>query len=256
MLFRNLRTVAFFGLLIIINLLLSNELKGQEQTMTAGFQFKPLFSSKFFSTGPESREVEGVNFTVKPGGGYCFGMVLRRGITPTISIESGINYVKRNYSITIRDTTPDVDGSFSMISYDIPLLGLVFIQLSDNIYMDVGLGFSLDFFPSDLRTKSEEYEHYSARKSWFSPAVLANLGWEYRTEKSGYFYFGASFHRPFDYIYGSYIGFTDLNAVNPYKTEPPIKLSGNFLTADFRYFFHSDPLKKKKKTKKNDPRTR
>lgn len=231
--------------------------KAQEQMMTAGFQFKPLFSSKFFNTGPETRSVQGVSFTVNPEGGYCFGMVLRRGLTDTWSVESGINYVKRNYGIEITDSSKTSDGSFSMVSYDVPLLGLVFIQLSDHIFMDVGLGVSLDFFPSDLRSKTDTYEHYSARKSWFSPAVLANLGWEYRTEKSGYFYFGASYHRPFDYIYGTYLGYPDLRPLNSsVKTEPPITLSGNFLTFDLRYFFHSDPLKKKKKVRKNDPRTR
>jgi len=233
------------------------QVRAQEQMMTAGFQFKPLFSSKFFNTGPESRSVQGVNFTVTPEGGYCMGMVLRRGLTDTWSVESGINYVKRNYSIDIQDSANSVNGSFSMVSYDVPLLGLVFIQLSEHIFMDVGLGVSLDFFPSDLRSKTDVYEHYSARKSWFSPAVLANLGWEYRTEKSGYFYLGASYHRPFDYIYGTYLGYPDLRPLNSsVKTEPPITLSGNFLTFDIRYFFHSDPLKKKKKVRKNDPRTR
>ena len=241
-----------FGLLIV-----PARLVAQEQMMTAGFQFKPLFSSKFFNTGPESRTIQGIDFTVRPEGGYCFGMVLRRGITDRWSLETGINYVKRNYGIEIRDSSALTEGGFSMVSYDVPVLGLVFIQLSERIFMDVGLGFSLDFFPSDLRTINDTYEHYSARKSWFSPAVLANLGWEYRTEKSGYFYLGASYHRPFDYIYGTYLGYPDLRPLNSsIKTEPPITLSGNFLTFDIRYFFHSDPLKKRKKVRKNDSRTR
>lgn len=247
----NLRSISvfccFLNFFILLNII---TLRAQENTITAGFQFKPIFSSKFFNTGPETREVNGLTFTLKPRGGFSAGMVLRRGITQTVSLETGINYVKRNYSLSITDTMPEAKGEFSMVSYDIPLLALVFIRLSDNIFMDVGMGVSVDFFPSDLKTKSDHYEHYSAREEWVIPAILANLGWEYRTEKSGYIYLGASFHRPFGSIYGSFIGYPDLNATNPNKTEPPISISGNFLTADVRYFFHSDPLKKRTKKRK------
>lgn len=243
-------TSGFYYFPILLILLNINILNAQENTITAGFQFKPIFSSKFFNTGPETREVNGLKFTLKPRGGFSAGMVLRRGLTPSVSLETGINYVKRNYSFTISDTLPEAKGDFSMVSYDIPLLALVFIRLSDNIFMDVGMGVSVDFFPSDLKTKGDNYEHYSAREEWVIPAILANLGWEYRTEKSGYIYLGASFHRPFGSIYGSFIGYPDLNATNPNKTEPPINISGNFLTADVRYFFHSDPLKKRTKKRK------
>jgi len=254
MLFKRFLTAFLFGAGLLF---IPASLSAQEQMMTAGFQFKPLFSSKFFNTGPESREILDKSFTVNPQGGFSLGMVIRRGFTNTISFETGINYVRRNYDIEIRgDSIQDVDTDLRMVSYDIPLLCMVFIQLSERIFMDVGMGFSLDFYPSDLKKKGEFYELYSAKKEWISPAILANLGWEYRTEKSGYFYLGASYHRPFDYIHGLYIGYPDLNPVNPNKTEPPITLSGNFLTFDFRYFFHSDPMKKKKKVKKNDPRTR
>lgn len=248
LIFRSLYGLHLF--LVIIITLISNTLSAQENTITAGFQFKPIFSSKFFNTGPETRETDGLTFTLKPKGGFSAGMVLRRGFTQTVSLETGINYVKRNYSFTISDTLPEAQGDFSMVSYDIPLLALVFIRLSDHIFMDVGMGVSVDFFPSDLKTKGDHYEHYSAREEWVIPAILANLGWEYRTEKSGYIYLGASFHRPFGSIYGSFIGYPDLNATNPNKTEPPIKISGNFLTADLRYFFHSDPLKKRTKKRK------
>ena len=240
--------------LFLFCLLINNTIVAQEKTITAGFQFKPIFSSKFFNTGPESLVVNNVNFTIEPSGGYCFGMVIRRGFTNTLSFETGINYVKRNFSISIRDTAPEVNGNFSMVSYEIPVLGLVFIQLSDYIFMDVALGLSLDFYPSDLRSGNETYEHYSAKKSWFSPAVLANVGWEYRTESSGFFYLGASFHRPFSNIYSSFVGLPNLNPTNNSKTEPPLQLQGSYLTVDLRYFFHSDPLKRKK-VKKNDPRT-
>jgi len=225
----------------------------QENVITAGVQFKPIFSSKFFETGPSESVDNNVKFNLKPGGGYCVGMVIRKGITNRISFESGINYVKRNYDLSITDSSNNRESDFSIIGYEIPLQGLVFIQLSDYIFMDAALGVSLDFYPSDIRTYDTYFNHYSARRSWFSPGLLANLGWEYRTEKIGYFYIGASYHRPFEYTYFSFIMYPDDKIpLAQSKTE----LQGNYLTVDFRYFFHSDPQKRKKKIRKEDKRTK
>lgn len=219
----------------------------QEQVITAGFQFKPIFSSKFFNMEAKTAKNRGVSFEIKPSSGYCMGMVIRKGFTNRISFETGINYVKRNYNLAITDSASTRESGFSIIGYEIPALGLVFIQLSDHIFMDVALGISLDFYPSDIRTTDDYFEHYSARDSWFSPAILGNLGWEYRTEKSGYFYLGASYHRPFSDTFYSFVVYPESKLP---KAESRLNLQGNYLTLDLRYFFHSDPAKRKKKIKK------
>jgi len=71
--------------------------------------------------------------------------------------------------------------------------------------------------------------------------LLANYGFEYRTKEDGYFYFGASFHRPFADIAQTAVQF-DINT-NP--TRINYALSGSYLTLDFRYFFHEDPDRKR-----------
>jgi hypothetical protein len=227
-------------------------LLAQEKIITAGFQFKPIFSSDFFNTGPQNQVNNGVDFTIKPKSGYCAGMVIRKGITNTVSMETGINFVKRNYALTIKNSELNETTDFGIVSYEIPLQGLVFIQLSDYIFMDVALGLSLDFYPSDIRTNDSYFEHYSARRSWFAPSVLANVGWEYRTEKSGYFYLGASYHKPFNYTFYSYLLYPE-RAVPTAQAE--MKLQGNYLTADIRYFFPASP-ERKKKIRKADRRTK
>jgi hypothetical protein len=113
--------------------------------------------------------------------------------------------------------------------------------------MDVSLGLSLDFFPSDVQSSDEYFKHYGTRKSWLGESVLANLGYEYRTEKSGYFYIGASYHRPFNDIYYSTVAY--YRDHNHYTSGQQFLISGNYLTLDLRYFFHEDPLKKQKKKK-------
>lgn len=222
----------------------------QYNVLTLGFQFKPIFSNKFFKTGPQSSDSMGVNFTVKPNSGYCIGAVIRYGISNNVSFESGINYVKRNYTLTISDGSFTDNSYYRIVGYEIPLAALVFIPLSEKIFMDASLGGSFDFFPTDVYTEDDYFKHISKRSSWVFGSVLANLGWEYRTEKSGYFYLGASLHRPFSAIYTSTIVYyKDPNAIkNPAQQ---FLLSGNYLTFDLRYYFHEEPLKKQNKKKKN-----
>ena len=239
--FRRLPGITLFFIL----LLACSDGISQERIVTAGFQFKPIFSSKFFNTGPQEMIWDSTVFRIEPGSGYCMGMVIRKGYTDRFSVETGINFVRRNYALTISDTSVIENYGFRVIGYEIPLQALIFIQLSDRIFMDVSMGASLDFYPSDIITPGVRYDHTTTRRSWLSSSLLANIGWECRTEKQGYFYLGASYHRPFNYIFRSLF---DLKGT-AYDPETFIDVRGNYLTADLRYFFHADPQRRKKKMK-------
>lgn len=234
--------------ILLISLFFLTSLQGQERVTTAGIQFKPIFPSSFFSSGPQNFEEGGVPFTLTQRSGFCAGMVVRKGLSKNFSFETGINFVNRSYTLEVRDSNLHLKNKFKTISYEIPTLILLFVQLSREVYMDVGFGHSLDLFPSDVYSKVEFLSQYGARKGWVSSALLANLGVEYRTPKSGYIYLGASYHRPFSFIYVSEVAYTGNNKdIN--TTE---KLSGNYLTVDIRYFFHADPEKRKRKTRKSN----
>jgi len=234
----------YFGFVILFY---SENLFAQENVLTAGFQFKPIFSNKFFNVGPQTKDSSNISFTVKPSGGYNIGAIIRYGFSETFSGETGINYVKRPYELQIKDAGYTSNTRFSIIGYEIPLSAIVFIRLSEKLYVDASLGAVFDFFPSDIQSEGDYFKHFGKRKYWIFASVLANLGWEYRTEKSGYFYLGASYHRPFKDIYSSTIGYY-IN--DNYVTGQQFLISGNYLTFDIRYFFHEDPLKKSSKKKK------
>src|ERR1051326_7726196 len=178
-------------------------LYSQENIFTAGFQYKPIFPSAFFSTGTNTVSQNSANFSVSQKYGYCAGMILRRGITKRFSFETGINYVKRNYSLNITNTNFSGNYHFTIIGYEVPLQMLIFIRLGERLYMNAASGISLDISPSTIFTFNDYYKHFAERHSEFQGSVLANLGYEYRTEKSGYFYLGASYHLPFTYFYQS-----------------------------------------------------
>ncbi|MCC6384074.1 MAG: hypothetical protein LC117_05005 [Bacteroidia bacterium] len=238
-------TILFSAMLIMV----TKQSVAQENVLTAGVQFRPFFTNKFFRTGAQSKDSSNVNFTITPKGGFSAGGVVRYGFTGTLSFETGINIIKRPHDLNITKT---IDGNtiitthtrFTSISYEIPVCILVFLQLSDHLFMDAGLGLSMDFYPSHLFTYGENFQQYSRRKNWMFPAVNASLGYEWRTEKSGYFYIGSSYHNPFSEIYTSTIGYYENGR---YLTGQQFLLSGNYLSIDFRYFFPQDPLKKQKK---------
>ena len=237
---KHIRNILFLSLVLHTSFLVN----AQEKIVTAGFQFKPIFSSAFFNTSAVNIAPNTINYSIAPQLGYCFGMVIRKGITSTISAETAINYVKRNYQLVITEGSFKGESYFSIIGYEIPLQALVFIRLSKNSYMDAAAGMSMDFFPSDIFTQDTAYfKHKGFKRSWILPSVIANIGWEYRTAKSGYFYVGSSYHKPFTNIYRSEITY-DSNGKYEIAT---LKLSGNYLTIDFRYFFHANPLQNKKK---------
>ncbi len=193
------------------------------------------------NTGPQTNTEGNVNFKLEPSGGNSFGAVIRKGISKQISIETGINITRRNFDLTINEDSTNFQGTsgFKYIIYEIPILGLVYVQLGEKTFLNTAFGLSLNFLPSDWESFDYYFEHYSARRSWVVPSLLANIGFEYRTYDKGFFYVGISYNRPFTEI---------TTAGVLYKVDQDVQettffeVSGNYLTIDLRYFFN-EPTK-------------
>jgi len=209
-----------------------------------GIQVKPIFPSGLFSSGSESITRNTVQFDLGLQSGFSAGMLIRHSFNDLVAFEAGINYVKRKYDLGISDGNFTGNSEFRIISYEIPASLLAYIRLGEKFFMNASLGHSLDMFASDVQSYSDYFTHYSSRRNFFQSAVIANLGWEYRTERSGYFYLGASYHRPFGDMYNTHIRYM----ANGKDEEIKTTLSGNYFTIDIRYFFYEDPKKKNKST--------
>lgn len=238
---------------VIVLLFLPALLKAQENTLVFGIQYKPVFSSRFFGAGAETGTQDYFTATRTPKLGISFGMQIRRGINKMFSYETGINYIRRNYWVECTDELNGIKGKFDfgLVGYEIPNQILLYIRLGKNFYMNTATGISLNWFASDVTSGTEGlkfYQYTYLKSGWIKLALLANLGFELRTEKSGIFYFGASITNPFSDFATTYITYDEnLSTVDK---EIPIGLRGGIFTADFRYYFHSDPLKKKVNDKK------
>ena len=235
-------------LILVGSIFLSTLLLAQKNVVTVGLQFKPMLPTSLFNAEQMQVVTDQVDYQTQQNFGWAGGMVIRWGFTDMLSLETGINYVKRNYTLSIDSLNNEFNASvkYGVIGYEVPIMGLIYIQLGRKWYMNAALGASIDLYPRDFYTDTvDNWMHETVRYSWIQASLLANLGFEYRTEKSGYFYIGGSFHRPFSDMYLSKIGLSD----NP-NTETSMNINGSYLTVDLRYFFHEDPVKKEKRKKK------
>jgi hypothetical protein len=227
----------YFVFFVILFFLHTNA-GAQRKVTTVGIQVKPIFPNSFLSAGTTTVYQDNVRFDLTLASGYSAGMMVRHGFSDLLAIESGINFVKRSHELKITDGSFEGTSKFRIIGYEIPVNLLVYIRLGEKIFMNASMGPSVDMFASDVQSSDDYYSQRSYRNNIFQPAVNGNLGVEYRTLKSGFFYVGASYHQPFSYIYATEIYYRK-NPVPVIET-----LDGNYFTLDLRYFFYEDPKKK------------
>ncbi|MFM2157334.1 MAG: hypothetical protein RL516_2083 [Bacteroidota bacterium] len=235
--------------LFVFCCIISMRLSAQINTTQFGFCYRPIFSSSYFRTGPKDFDDNKISYTLSQSSGYSTGALIRRGITKKLTLESGILYVKRNYDLTLRDTTFISQSDFSIIGYEIPLSALIYIQLDQKIWMSASMGGSIDIFPSDVFTYLPSFMlQYSARKSKINSGVLANIGWEYRNGKKGTYYIGASYHRSLSTIFNTLVEYYPKRDFTLLPTSTGrTTLQGDYLTIDLRFYFHESPDKKSRK---------
>jgi hypothetical protein len=222
----------------------------KDNLITFGIDFNPIIPTQLLGNNSLNifNQEQGLEYSLSPAFSTRYGMTIRYDMFHLInmfSIQTGIYYTQRNYNIDISSISTTgretmADGSIRMIAYEIPFMGLLYVQLAQNIFMNVSTGFGFDFLPSHVYSRNDDYLVYNARKSWVIPSWKSNLGWEYRTEKSGFFYVGLTYHRPIINIADTFINYY---MENSFTVERGL-LSGIYFSLDLKYFF--DPYKEKK----------
>lgn len=243
------RLLSAFLLLLSISIF-CQEAIAQKGITTFGILLRPGFPNEFFRTGPKDFSDKDIQYSVVQQSGFSFGGSIRKGYSKTLTMEAGIIYTKRNYHLSITDTSFTGKGDYSIIGYEIPLMALVNIQLGQQIWMNAGLGPGVEYYPSDIYTDDDYYRHYSARDHSFNSAINASMGIEWRTRKSGILYLGFIYHRNFSSIYTSVVEYYPTRDFSDrYTSIGRTKLEGDYFGVDLKYFFHEDPEKKQKKKK-------
>lgn len=235
-----MKQVVVVILLVFISVGIQAQSKKKKSPQEAkfGVQFKPIIPINYFGAGPQNIKDTLIDMTISSKMGYNIGMIVRKDFTNLLSLETGINYTRRNYQIETyeakRDTSDYAD--FGFVAYQIPVQALVYIRLAENLYMNTSGGFAVDFYPSHVQSQGTNYliENLSFKRYWMNFSVLANIGFEYRTEKSGGFYLGASFVNPVKDILETRVNYYYDNAQ---KQRYTVFQRGTYITVDLRYFF-------------------
>ena len=98
--------------------------------------------------------------------------------------------------------------------------------------MNNSAGLSLNMFKRSEVEYVDDVSYTFVRKSWMNFALIANIGWEYRTESSGYFYLGSSYQLPFTKVISMSADYSKKNGVEEFSTE----MNLGFFTVDLKYY--------------------
>lgn len=227
------------SIVTLIFILLCIIVKPQNPHTTFGMQYKPIIPVKYFNSSYVIKESTNYNFNLKPKYSNSFGMIIRHEINKTFSIESGINYIQRNYQLISTQNLFSDFTNFSVRSYEIPIQLLTYVRASEFWYLNVAFGISHNILASDVFSSGEQNKNYyqnSYRQNGGYSALLANLGMEYRTKTKGHYYIGASLHRTWYPIVKIYPQIEE-NGIKQIDNDFSLDIIGNFITIDFRYFF-------------------
>lgn len=216
--------------------------QAQEKSTVFGLQYKPIIPAAYFDASNSSASWEGYQFNLAPKYSYSLGMVVRTELNKTFFFETGINYIDRNLQLSTVNNYISLNDytTFSIRSYEIPYQLLTYVQVSNDVYLNVAFGFSHNIFASDVYSEGEadyQFIQNTLKRKRIQMAMLANIGAEFRTKRNGIFYVGTSLHRPWKEIGRIYPEYDDFNEQAPSTDAYYIDVLGNFLTIDFRYYF-------------------
>ena len=238
--------------LIIIFCFLVFRAESQNNRATFGLQYKPIIVSSYFNAIEQISETN--QFYLEPKYSNSFGMVIRYKINNTFSVEGGINYIQRNFMLgfnnnpdihfTLSDGSPVYDYAdytkFNLRSYELPIQLLTYVRAAENWYLNIAFGISHNILASGIFSQFEKHPDVfqnTYRRPGGYQALLANIGIEFRDQKTGHYYIGVSLHRPWEPIakvYPEPSGGLDMFTENE---EIIFDVIGNFITLDLRYFF-------------------
>ena len=237
-----MKKLILFTFILIFSFVLS----AQQDESIFGFQYRPIIPNKFigeythnFDSLPSFKSSSTQKF------GNSFGMVFRHYFLDNVAIESGINFTKRKFDLhfEVDDSLfkASADTSVAFINYQIPISALIFVRLSDELFMNASVGINLDFYPSEIGTSktidiNNQFIHRGFRTEWIQFGANANFGFEYRTRKKGAFYLGATYNQPLSNTMRFSMAWKKSGA----STVVRDYIKGSFLTLDFRYYLPLD----------------
>ena len=170
------------------------------------------------------------------------GATVRAGITKLIAFETGINLIHRNFylNMSVADSNQYADRDLGFLTYDIPLNCLIYIKLNKSWYANASLGIAASYKPSTIGAVNNTADNHSFihtgyvdYKKKFTADFNGNIGFEFRSKKSGFFYLGGAVQIPLSSLFilaGMY-------KYQGYELVAASNVNGSFLSVDLKFFF-------------------
>lgn len=209
-----------------------------------GVQVKPIIPNRFIGQYEQFYERPGspsFSGSFKQKLGYSTGIAIRHQFSKVFSLETAINFVKRNYDFNYEsvDSGYSATSDVSFIGYDIPINGLVYVRIAEQWYMNASAGLNFGFYPTSVQSFNDDantkviFKQITAPTRRIQLGLNINYGFEYRVKSVGDFYLGASYVLPFSDIAVNQMTWV-LDGTDLWVRE---RVNGSFLTLDFKYFF-------------------
>jgi len=211
-----------------------------------GVQYQSVIPNNILGGKSMSLSNESFNSSISQNIGYSMGATVRFGITELIAFETGINFTKRSFNINMEvpDSNLFVSDAPSFIEYNIPLNCLIYIKMTKEWYTNASLGVAVTYKPSSIGKQinpeglhSFIYDCYVDFRKKIGVDFNGNVGVEYRTKKSGFFYLGGSVRIPFAPLFIMLTKYQNQG----YDLTTSDEYNGSYLSVDLKYFF---PIKR------------
>jgi hypothetical protein len=132
------KKIIFISLLFI----LSGKAFGQNSTANEfkfGFQLRPIIPNAYLNTDIETANSPNFTYSAKSNVGISFGAIIRKPIGKFWNIETGLNFVKRSYSLNFElndGVQVSSKQNMTFIAYEIPIQALIYVRLGKAWYMN------------------------------------------------------------------------------------------------------------------------
>jgi hypothetical protein len=231
-------------ILALLFILVSLNVCGQSIKVPSyfGIHYRTVFPNNFVGSKSITLLNQEFTSTCLQKTGYSIGATVRAGITKLIAFETGINLIHRNFNLnmSVADSNQFAERDLSFLSYDIPLNCLIYIKLNKSWYANASLGIAASYKPSTIGgvnntggNHSFIHTGYVDYKKKFTADFNGNIGFEFRSKKSGFFYLGGSVQIPLAPLFilaGMY-------KYEGYELVSLANVNGAFLSLDLKFFF-------------------
>ncbi|MGB0428929.1 MAG: hypothetical protein ACPGLV_00550 [Bacteroidia bacterium] len=198
-----------------------------------GIGVKAVATSELLSGAATTYALQGVNFSYESKVSRGIDAMVRIKLKNRFSLQSGITSVRRSYNYNISTDTLAFGGSLIQTSFQMPLTGLLQVQISDKMRIGTEAGFVAEMFPGDVASGDDEHFALVYVRKRLNSALKASALTNYELNDGGRIELGFTYHRMLGRMGSFYLDYEGVENTISGKSD----LQGHFFSVNMAYFF-------------------